>query len=110
MQWCCAQELFGSQIPVTTEKFELRIYCIQGSYLTHKAIRHFTNFRGKSHFEDDGIQNCLVFQTTQRYFKMVSNNNDHILSWKSKGLSGESIKPPSIPNNILNASLNKSRI
>ena len=40
-------------------------------------------FCGKSHFEDHGTQNCLVFQTTQRYFKTVSNNNDHILSWKS---------------------------
>ena len=37
-------------------------------------------FRGKSHFENDGTQNCLVFQTTQRYFETVSNNNDHILS------------------------------
>ena len=63
-------------------------------------------FGGKSHFEDDGTQNCLVFQTTQRYFKTVSNTNDHILSWKSKGLSDESIKPPSTSTNILNPSLN----
>ena len=33
---------------------------------------------------------------------MFSNNNDHILLWKSKGLSDESIKPPSTTNNILN--------
>ena len=63
-------------------------------------------FRGENHFEDDGTQNCLVFQTTQRYFKTVSNNNDHILSWKSKGLSDESIKPSSTSNNIFNPSLN----
>ena len=25
-------------------------------------------FRGKSHFEDDGTQNCLVFQPIQKYF------------------------------------------
>ena len=25
-------------------------------------------FRDKSHFEDDGTQNCLVFQPIQRYF------------------------------------------
>ena len=59
-------------------------------------------FCGKSHFEDDGTQNYLVFQTTYRYFKRVSNTNDHILSCKSKGLSGESTKPPSTTNNILN--------
>ena len=63
-------------------------------------------FRGKSHFEDDGTQNYLVFQTTYRYFKRVSNTNDHILSWKSKGLSDESIKPPSTSNKTLNPSLN----
>ena len=51
-------------------------------------------FRGKSHFEDDGTQNYLVFQTVSRYFKTVSANNSNILSWKSKGLSDESIKAP----------------
>ena len=58
-------------------------------------------FRSKSHFEDDGTQNYLVFQTKYRYFKRVSNN-DHILSMKSIGLSDKSIKPPSTTNNILN--------
>ena len=36
---------------------------------------------------------------------MVSNDN-YILSWKSKGLSDESIKAPSTSTNILNPSLN----
>ena len=27
-------------------------------------------FRGKSHFEKDGTQNCLVFQPINRYFKI----------------------------------------
>ena len=31
-------------------------------------------FRGKSHFEDDSTQNCLVFQTVSRYFKTISAN------------------------------------
>ena len=44
-------------------------------------------FRGKSHFENDGIQNYFVFQTAYRYSKTVSNNDANILSWKSKGLS-----------------------
>ena len=35
LQWCRAQDLFGLQIPVTTGGFELRISCIQNSYLTH---------------------------------------------------------------------------
>ena len=62
-------------------------------------------FCGKSHFEDDGTQNYLVFQTVSRYFKTVSANDSNILSWKSKGLSDESIKSPSTSNKMLNPSL-----
>ena len=63
-------------------------------------------FRGKSNFEDDGTQNYLVFQTVYRYFKTVSANDSNILSWKSKELSDESIKPPSTSNKMLNLSVN----
>ena len=45
-----------------------------------------TYFYGKSHFEDDTTQNYLVFQPMYRYFKKVGDT-DHILAWKSKGLS-----------------------
>ena len=40
-----------------------------------------------------------------KYFKTVSINNSNILSWKSKGLSDESIKPPTTSNKMLNPSL-----
>ena len=30
-------------------------------------------FRGKSHFEEDGTQNYLVFQPINRYFKIIGN-------------------------------------
>ena len=63
-------------------------------------------FRGKSHFENNGTQNFFVFQPIYRYFKTVSANNDNILSWKSKGLSDQSIKAPTTTNNFLNPSLN----
>ena len=62
-------------------------------------------FRGKTHFEDDGTQNYLVFQNISRYFKTISANDSNILSWKSKGLSDESIKPPSTSTKMLNPSL-----
>ena len=62
-------------------------------------------FSGKSHFEDDGKQNYLVFQLIQRYFKIVSANDVNILSWKSKGFSDESNKLPTISNKMLNRSL-----
>ena len=57
-------------------------------------------FIGKSHFEEDGTQNYLVFQPMYRYFKMITNT-DYISSWKSKGLSTESIKPPTTSDNSL---------
>ena len=59
--------------------------------------------REKGYFENDGTQNYLIFQPTQKYFKRVSNTNDYILSWKSKGLSDDIIKAPSTPDNIRNS-------
>ena len=62
-------------------------------------------FCGKSHFDDDGTQNWLAFQPIHRYFKTAGANDSNILSWKSKGLSDESIKEPTTSNKILNPSL-----
>ena len=56
--------------------------------------------RGKSHTEDDGTQNYLVFQLIHRYFKKTSNT-ERISSWKSKGLSDEIIKLATTSDNIL---------
>ena len=60
-------------------------------------------FLGKSHFDDDGTQNWLVFQPIQIFFELARDNPNIILSWKSKGLFDERIKSP---NKILNPSLN----
>ena len=61
-------------------------------------------FIGKSHFEEDGTQNYLVFQPLNKYFKVITNT-DYISSWKSKGLSAESIKPPTTSDNSLTPAL-----
>ena len=37
LRWCRGRDLLGSQIPVTTGRFELRISCIRSRYLTHLA-------------------------------------------------------------------------
>ena len=29
-------------------------------------------FRGKTHFEENGVQNYLVFQQLERYFKVIA--------------------------------------
>ena len=52
---------------------------------------HSSYFIGKSHFEEDGTQNYLVFQPINIHFKIIANRK--ISSWKYKGLSDESIKP-----------------
>ena len=57
-------------------------------------------FIGKSHFEEDGTENYLVFQPINKYFKMITNT-DYISSWKSKGLSAKSIEPPATSNNSI---------
>ena len=64
-------------------------------------------FIGKSHFEENGAQNYLVFQPIVRYFKVntIINVVDYVLSWKSKGLSAESIKPPTPSDNSLTPAL-----
>ena len=55
---------------------------------------------GKSHFEEDGTQNYLVFQPINRYFKIITDIK-YITSWQSLGLSDENIEPPSTSDNSL---------
>ena len=57
-------------------------------------------FIDKSHFEEDGTQNYLVFQPINKYFKVIANT-DYVSSWKSKGLSAETIKPSIHSDNSL---------
>ena len=60
-----------------------------------KKLKTFDSsyFIGKSHFEEDGTQNCSVFQPMYRYFKRIAGvgSGDYIYYWKSKGLSDERI-------------------
>ena len=64
-------------------------------------------FRGKSHFENNGTQNYLVFFPIKWYFRTVTANysNTNISSWTSKGLSDESMNPLTTSNKFLNPSL-----
>ena len=68
---------------------------------------HLSYFIDKSHFEEDGTQNYLVFQWIYKYFKQIAGagSGDYIYYWKSKGLTDENIKNPSTPNNFPNPSL-----
>ena len=61
-------------------------------------------FIGKSYFDEDGTQNYLVFQKINKYLKVITNT-DYVLSWTSKGLSNESIKPPTTSDSSLTSIL-----
>ena len=59
-----------------------------------KKVQTFDSsyFRGKNYFDEDGTQSYLVFLPTSRYFRLIANTK-YISSWKSKGLSDETIWP-----------------
>ena len=66
-----------------------------------KKLKTFDSsyFIGKNYFEEDGIQNYLAFQPMHRYFKIT--NKKYISSWKSKGLSDETITRYATSDNSL---------
>ena len=57
-------------------------------------------FKGKNHFEEDGTQNYLAFQPLNKYLTLMGSTK-YISSWKSKGLSNETIKPIATSDNIV---------
>ena len=73
-----------------------------------KKLKTFDSsyFNGKSYFEEHGRPKCLVFQPLNKYFKVGDSNLYYVLLWTSKGLSNESIKLPTAPNNIVTPTLN----
>ena len=79
--------------------------------LVENELYNLKNFWSKlfywqeSYIEEDGAQNYLVFQPITKYYKVITNT-DYVSSWKSKGLSAESIKPPTTSNNSLTPALN----
>ena len=57
-------------------------------------------FRGKNYFDEEGTQNYLVFLPISRYFRLIGNTK-YISSWKSKGLSDETITSYATSDNSL---------
>ena len=86
---------------ITKRNFDSEIIELENNI---KKLQTFDSsyFRGKSHFEEDGTQNYLVFQPIIRCFKVNTiTNTDYVSSWKSKGLSAKTIKPPTTSDNSL---------
>ena len=107
-----AADVFNARIAkanlITNRDFDAKLSSLNEKITTNKTkhllvenefkkLKTFDSsyFIGKSHFEEDGVQNFLVFP-----FQF------HISSWKSKGLYAESIKPPRASDNSLTPKLN----
>ena len=63
-------------------------------------------FIGKSHFDEDGAQNYLVFQPILEYF---TQNSNWITKWKSKRSSNENLEVISTSVDTLTPSVNYYR-
>ena len=83
--------------------------------ITANKTKHFLNdndlsyYRGKQYFDEgSGKQNYLVFLPMGKYFRLnsVAGAADYVLSLQSKGLSNESIRPPTTSDNSLDSELN----
>ena len=92
---------------ITKRNFDAKIVEIENNINKFKTFDS-SYFRGKSHFEEDDVQNYLVFQPIPRYCKTLPNTTNDIASWKSKGLSTETIKPPTTSDNSLAPTLSYS--
>ena len=99
---------------ITKTDFDAKLSSLNRKITANKT-RHFLNdndlsyYRGKQYFDEgSGKQNYLVFLPINKYFKLdsVVNAANYVLSWQSKGLSDESIKPPTTSDNSLNLELN----
>ena len=83
-----------------------------------KKLKAFDSsyFRGKSHFEEDGTQNYLVFEPMIGFFKKIAGlgNGSYIYYWESKGLSNKRINCITTSNQSITPNLsqygNKTRV
>ena len=126
-----AADVFNARIAqanlITKTDFDAKLSNLNRKITTNKAkhllvenelnkLKTFdlSYFIGKI-FDEDGIKNDLVFEPIIRYYKVNTiTNTGYVLSWKSKGLSVESIKLPTTSDNSLTSELNydgsKSRV
>ena len=99
---------------ITKTDFDAKLSSLNRKITAHKT-KHFLNdndlscYRGKQYFDEGrGKQNYLIFLPISRYFRLnsVASTAGYVLSWQSKGLSNESIRPPTTSDNSLTPELN----
>ena len=72
--------------------------------LVENDLNKLKTFHSSYFIGEDGTQNYLAFQPISRCFKETTGT-DYVSSWKSKGLSAETIKPPTTSDNSLTLAL-----
>ena len=73
---------------ITGADFDVKLLSLNGKITLNKSKHLFVEtelkklktfdssyFRGKSHFEEDGTQNYLVFQPMYRYLRVITSTN-----------------------------------
>ena len=75
------------------------------NYATKDELKNInlSYFKGKKHFDEDGAQNYLIFQSMLKYFTL---DDKWITKWKSKGLSNENLEVVSTSGNTLCPEIN----
>ena len=84
---------------ITKRNFDAKIIELENNIKKSQTFDS-SYFRGKNYFDEDGTQNYLVFLPISRYFRLIANTK-YISSWKSKGLSDETITPYAKSDNSL---------
>ena len=113
-----AADVFNARLAqassITKTDFDAKLSSLTRKITANKT-KHFLNdndlsyYYSKQYFDEGSDkQNYLVFLPLRKYFKLnsVAGAADYVLSWQSKGLSNESIKPPTTTNNSLTPELN----
>ena len=112
-----AADVFNARLAqanlITKTDFDAKLSSLNKKITANKT-KHFLNdndfsyYCGKQYFDEGSSkQNYLVFLPLTKYFKLnsVVDTVDYVLSWQSKGLCNESIKPPTTTNNSLTPKL-----
>ena len=88
---------FDNTVPSFDSKIKQKNESVENKLKKLKTF-NLSCFIGKNYFEEDDEQNYLVFQPIRRYLK---KKGKYISSWKSKGLSDETITPYATSGNSL---------
>ena len=89
---------------ITKENFDAKVNELENNIKNLQTLDS-SYFRGKNYLDEDGKQSYLVFLPIIRYFRLIANTK-YISSWKSKGLSNETITPYATSDNSLTPWIN----